>query len=29
MIERSVNVSERVEKLESDVRAIKPVLHLS
>ena len=28
MIERSVNVSQRVEKIESDIRAIKQALHL-
>jgi phage shock protein A len=28
MIERSVNVSQRVEKVESDIRAIKQALHL-
>jgi hypothetical protein len=28
MIERSVNVSERVKRLESDVKMIKQALHL-
>jgi hypothetical protein len=28
MIERSVNVSQRVERIESDIRAIKQALHM-
>jgi hypothetical protein len=28
MIERTVNVSERVERLESDIRIIKQALHI-